>query len=169
MTEKVQFELGTHREQAVIFIRFDRDAELVARVKKLVGVRWSQSSKAWYVTDSAQYRSQFGLEPKPLVGKDVLLHIDQVNQDALRVYVETLQLKAYSQNTINTYRNEFAQLLHVLKNTYVNDLDAEKLRSYFLYCVNTLKLSENTIHSRMNAVKFYFEQVLHLYTRAART
>jgi integrase/recombinase XerD len=124
-------------------------------------VRWSQSSKAWYVTDSAQYRSQFGLEPKPLVGKDVLLHIDQVNQDALRVYVETLQLKAYSQNTINTYRNEFAQLLHVLKNTYVNDLDAEKLRSYFLYCVNTLKLSENTIHSRMNAVKFYFEQVLH--------
>jgi site-specific recombinase XerD len=32
---------------------------------------------------------------------------------------------------------------------------------YFLYCTNTLKLSENTLHSRINAVKFYFEQVLH--------
>lgn len=29
------------------------------------------------------------------------------------------------------------------------------------YCINTLKLSENTIHSRINAVKCYFEQVLH--------
>ncbi len=30
----------------------------------------------------------------------------------------------------------------------------------FLYCIDHSKLSENTIHSRMNAVKFYFEQVL---------
>ncbi|MEO7175019.1 MAG: tyrosine-type recombinase/integrase, partial [Saprospiraceae bacterium] len=33
--------------------------------------------------------------------------------------------------------------------------------SYFLYCHKDLKLSENQIHSRMNAVKFYFEKVLH--------
>ncbi|HMN33633.1 MAG TPA: tyrosine-type recombinase/integrase, partial [Chitinophagaceae bacterium] len=38
---------------------------------------------------------------------------------------------------------------------------AERLQSYFLYCHNELKLSENQIHSRMNAIKFYFEQVLH--------
>jgi len=34
------------------------------------------------------------------------------------------------------------------------------LRAYFLYCITKLKLSENTIHSRLNAVKFYFDQVL---------
>ncbi len=39
-------------------------------------------------------------------------------------------------------------------------MDSERLRSYFLYCINTLKLSENTLHSRINAVKFYFGQVL---------
>jgi integrase/recombinase XerD len=42
----------------------------------------------------------------------------------------------------------------------VDELDAERLRSYFLYCINVLKLSENTLHSRINAIKFYFEQVL---------
>jgi len=29
-----------------------------------------------------------------------------------------------------------------------------------LYCINELKLSEATIHSRINAIKFYYEQVL---------
>ncbi len=29
------------------------------------------------------------------------------------------------------------------------------------YCSDTLKLSEATLHSRMNALKFYYEQVLH--------
>jgi len=43
----------------------------------------------------------------------------------------------------------------------VDNLSPERLRSYFLYCHQKLKLSENEIHSRMNAVKFYFEQVLH--------
>ncbi len=43
----------------------------------------------------------------------------------------------------------------------VNTLEGIKLRSYFLYCTNTLQLSENTLHSRINAIKFYFEQVLH--------
>ncbi|MCS6823759.1 MAG: tyrosine-type recombinase/integrase, partial [Cytophagaceae bacterium] len=36
----------------------------------------------------------------------------------------------------------------------------EKIRSYFLYCIDTLKLKENTIHSRINAVKFFFEKVM---------
>ncbi len=87
--------------------------------------------------------------------------IHPINQPALEKFIETLQLKAYSENTINTYRNEFSQLLQIIKAKNVDELDAEKLRSYFLYCVKTLKLSENTIHSRLNAVKFYFEQVLH--------
>ncbi|GAB4034778.1 tyrosine-type recombinase/integrase [Spirosoma gilvum] len=83
-----------------------------------------------------------------------------MNQLALERLIETLQLKAYSSSTLRTYRNEFAQLLYVLKTTSVDSLDAERLRSYFLYCVNRLKLSENTLHSRINAIKFYYEQVL---------
>ncbi len=37
----------------------------------------------------------------------------------------------------------------------------EQLRSYLLHCTNDLHLSEATLHSRLNAIKFYFEQVLH--------
>lgn len=155
----VRYEPGIHQNKAVIFILFDYNPRLNERVRKLVGVKWSGTRKAWYVPDNLTYRQKFGLDPV-LIGKDVLAHVDPVNQPALERLVETLQLKAYSPSTLRTYRNEFAQLLYVLKTTAVDSLDAERLRSYFLYCINTLKLSENTLHSRMNAVKFYFEQVL---------
>jgi site-specific recombinase XerD len=112
------------------------------------------------VLDTALYRKKFGLPPKPLIQKKALLKIHPINQPALQKYIETLQLSGYSPNTITTYRNEFTQLLYQLSNTFVDEIDSERLRRYFLYCANTLKISENTLHSRMNAVKFYFEQVL---------
>lgn len=156
---KVTYELASHQEKDVIFICFDYDRSLNERVKNMVGAKWSNSKKAWYVLDTPLYRRKFKL-PLKAIGKEVLSQIHPINQTALLRFIETLQLKGYSQNTITTYRNELAQLLYILKEKNVDDLDSEKLRSYFLYCINELKLSENTIHSRLNAVKFYFEQVL---------
>lgn len=160
MAIKIKYELGNHKGKEVIFIHFERNLEMNQRIRKLAGVKWSNTKKAWYVLDSAFYRDKFKLSPKNPIGKEVLSHIDSVNQPSLSKLVETLQLRAYSHSTITTYRNEFAQLLYILKDKNVDELDATQLRSYFLYCINSLKLSENTLHSRINAVKFYFEQVL---------
>lgn len=159
MSVKISYELDVHEGKNVILIKFPYDKELVERVKKLVGAKWSRSKKAWYVLDNSQYREKFGLESKP-VGKEILLKIHPINQDALGAFIEMLQLKAYSRSTIKTYRNEFAQLLYVLKDFPVENCDAVKLKSYLLYCINELKLTEATLHSRINAIKFYFEQVL---------
>jgi site-specific recombinase XerD len=160
---KISFELGIHREKHVIFIRFEKNNELIERVKKLKGVRWSRSFKAWYVPDVAEYRKRFGLveakEEEEIKG--IVKRIHPVNHDALNRMIDQLKLKSYSPNTLKTYRNEFAQLLIALKNHSVEDCDAEKIRSYMLYCTKTLQLSENSLHSRLNALKFYFEQVLH--------
>jgi site-specific recombinase XerD len=91
----------------------------------------------------------------------MLTGIYPVNYNAVLRMVETLKLKGYSESTIKTYRYEFAQFLVALKNNSVENCDAQKVRSYLLYCHDYLKLAENTLHSRMNALKFYFEQVLH--------
>ena len=105
----VKYELANHRGKDIILIRLEYDAALIERVKKLVGVQWSQSLKAWYVVDSTMYRAKFGLLPKSLIGKEVLSNIHPINQPILQRYIETLQLKGYSPSTLNTYRNEFAQ------------------------------------------------------------
>lgn len=158
--ENYTFEFGIHRNKNIIWVVFPYNTDLLAKLKNTVKAHWSQSNKKWYVADNLQHRILFGIEPN-YFGKNAFLDISPINQPAFKRYIEQLKLKAYSPNTIKTYSVEFAQLLKVLKNHAVEDLSSEKLRSYFLYCINTLKLSENLIHSRMNAVKFYFEQVLH--------
>jgi site-specific recombinase XerD len=100
------------------------------------------------------------ISPPKLPAKRKLLQISDVNQPALDALREKLLLKSYSRNTQRTYYYEFAQLLYVLKNHPVNELTPERLKDYFLYCVEKLKITESQMQSRINAVKFYFEQVL---------
>ena len=71
-----------------------------------------------------------------------------------------MELKAYGLNTIRTYRNEFSQFVTFFSMEDISGFDAMQIRSYLLYCLKKLRLSENTLHSRINAIKFYYEQVL---------
>ncbi len=105
------------------------------------------------------FNSPLSIPDSPLNKYPSALHL--ANQQALQHYLQCLQLKAYSSSTIKTYRNEFMALLQLLKSKSVNTLTADDVKRYMLYCINTLKLSENSLHSRINALKFYFEQVLH--------
>ncbi|MBD0288204.1 MAG: tyrosine-type recombinase/integrase [Flavisolibacter sp.] len=82
------------------------------------------------------------------------------NLEALNRFIQQLKLKAYSSSTIRTYRNEFLQLLQLLKNKPVQELTPDDLRRYMVYAMEKQGISENTAHSRLNALKFYFEQVL---------
>ncbi len=86
--------------------------------------------------------------------------ISDGNKRELQKYLQHLQLKAYSFSTIRTYRNELMQLLQLLGNVPVQHLTPEHLQRYLLSCLKS-GLKENTLHSRINALKFYYEQVLH--------
>jgi len=86
--------------------------------------------------------------------------LSAANLAALKCFVQQLQLKAYSPSTIHTYRNEFIQLLKLLKEKPADTLTTEDLKRYMNYVLVKERLSENTAHSRLNALKFYYEQVL---------
>jgi integrase/recombinase XerD len=154
------YEVGEHHAKKVIWIRIEKNQEMIAYFRSHTKAWWSSSVGAWYVTDNRHNRALFGLE-QSVVGKEVINKIHPVNFPAFQRFQELVQLKGYSPNTLRTYCIEFAQLLYILKSHPVESLTPERLRSYFLYCKQRLKLSESEIHSRINAVKFYFEQVLH--------
>lgn len=83
------------------------------------------------------------------------------NEQALYQLVQHLKLKAYSSATIRTYRNEFMQLLQLLQHRPVSQLSPDDIRRYMVYAMEQQGIKEHTAHSRLNALKFYFEQVLH--------
>ena len=86
--------------------------------------------------------------------------ISPVNKHVLPAMEQQLKLKAFSSSTVRTYLNEMMQLLLAIKDIPADELTPELLKRYLVYCYERLGLKENTLHSRINAMKFYYEQVL---------
>jgi len=86
--------------------------------------------------------------------------VQEVNSGVLPYLKQELLLRGYSPSTIRTYMNEMRVFLIAIGNHPAAEYTPQQLRDYLQYCYETLKLSENTLHSRINALKFYYEQVL---------
>lgn len=147
-----------HRGERRIGVTFDCNLDRISRIKKLSGARWSTTLKLWHLPYCAEYLERFEIS-KTSQDQKLVARIKPENQPALLRFNETLLLKGYSSNTRRTYQNEFLQYLSYLQDTPVANCNAEDVRDYILHCITTLKLSENTLHSRLNSLKFYFEKV----------
>ncbi|WP_299123170.1 site-specific tyrosine recombinase/integron integrase [uncultured Winogradskyella sp.] len=158
---KYTFLPGVHNTKNVIWINFEYTLELKYNLRqRFPSAKWSQSQKCWYLPDLASVRSALGLSQIE-IGRKLIENIHVINHKAFTDFINQLQLKAYSPNTIRMYLSEFAHLLIILKNHSVDDLDEKRIKDYFLYCVKTLKMSERKMNGKINAIKFYFEKVRH--------
>ncbi|HEV7329978.1 MAG TPA: site-specific integrase [Flavisolibacter sp.] len=85
--------------------------------------------------------------------------LNNENLAAFTRFQQTLQLKAYSKNTIRTYCTEFHCLLRLLNEVSISSLTKIHLESYLLWLVKRKGYKESHLHTAINALKFYFEQV----------
>lgn len=154
------FTLKEHNNQRIILIHFKLNDTLKNQIKKLKDSKWDKELQSWYVPDTSEYRKLFNLPEDFLLGKHVLSKISMHNRDEILRLINQLKLKGYSPNTIRAYAHEFAQYLYYLKDLNANECGEKEVRSYLIFCIDDLKLTENSIHSRINAVKFYYEKVL---------
>lgn len=99
-------------------------------------------------------------KPAPIKKTNSASSIQPVNRHVLPALQQHLHLKAYSPSTIKTYMSEVQQFLQLIKAKPADEFTTQRLKDYLQYCYDKLHLSENTLHSRINALKFYFEQVL---------
>lgn len=156
-----KFTPGVHRDKNVIWIQFPKNDDLLAALKKrFSSVKWSATTKSWYLPDLPSVRKALDMSIKNSNIK-LINKIDPVNQIAFQKFIEQLDLIAYSENTARIYKAEFAHLLILLKEYPINEMSHKRLKDYFLYCVKTLKMTESKMNGKINAIKFYFEKVLH--------
>lgn len=184
-----------HRNQECIGIYFTGTKELNTALRKLPGIKWSQTNKCWWlplnkgnmaaitkavdsiavinssnlktylekkklVTGTLPKLTNTSTSSKPPLPNAPVYMLGKENLQTLEQFMQQLKLKAYSPSTIRTYRNEFLQLLQLLKTTPVDKLTEADIKRYMVYAMEKEGISENTAHSRLNALKFYFEQVL---------
>lgn len=164
------YQLINYKGQPRIKVSFEKNDAWNKRMKAVPGAQWSKTLQSWHIPDTEENRKKCNISAQEspeaitkslsLAGKTALLYLSENNKEQMKIFLQQLYLKAYSESTIRTYRNEFAQLLYLLKDLRVQDVQPEHLQRYLLWCIKK-GLTEHTIHSRMNALKFYFEQVLH--------
>ncbi len=91
--ENFTFQPGSHRDEKVIWIRFEYNTEKIKFLKSIVRAKWSRTEKSWYATDKPSNRKLFGLET--LYISDALQsEINPVNIPAYNRFIEQLKLKA---------------------------------------------------------------------------
>ncbi len=173
----------THNNKECILLKCSYNAQLHKTLRTLDFVKYSNTHKGWYLPKNKSLLKQVTTAVAGIAKLDinglklavdevatkqvnsikatVLTNITQYNAKQLELMLQTLILKAYSQATINTYRNEFLIFLQTIKTTKADDFTPQRIKDYLQYCFDELKLSESTLHSRMNALKFYYEKVLH--------
>ena len=152
--------LGKHRDKNVIFFKITNDIPFLTEIKNCVGRNWSNTHKMWYLPNNSEYRKRFNLPETPVIGKLVLSKISDQNKGEIQKLVNQLQLFGYSPNTIRTYIQDFAQYLYFLQDKPATNCTLTEVQNYLLHCINILKYAENTLHSRINGIKFYYEKVL---------
>jgi integrase/recombinase XerD len=184
----ISYQLVFHKKEHRILVRFAKNAGWNARIKKVSGVRWSATLNGWLIPDTSENRKKCGLAAdalpekvsavlkpmdavtgssvinsvsRPAVGsKEAMLRLSAVNRQAMTRYVEELRLKAYSESSIKTYRNEFGLFLKYLGERDAAACTTDDLRSYMNHILERDGVSEHTAHSRLNALKFYYEKML---------
>lgn len=150
-----------HRNQKVILCLFEYNPKVIKEFRmEFPSAKWSRSHNAWYVPNTTLFRTRLNL-PLQDIGDLWLQKIIGTNKNEFIKYRNALQQKMFAPSTVKTYLAEFAHLLVLLKNHPVEELTADRLNAYFLYCIKKLKHSEASVYSRMNAVKSYFKLVYH--------
>ncbi|HEY4539689.1 MAG TPA: tyrosine-type recombinase/integrase [Faecalibacter sp.] len=152
-----RFESGVHKNEKVIWIYFDYAKHSIHPLKEHLKIYYSKTQKLWYLKDNSLTRKRVGLDVLefPEAEKLPLNH-------QLKFYetIQQLKLKGYSPNTRRTYGSELISFLKMFSKYAIEDITTDQIRRYLIYCMEELKLSEFTINSRMNAIKFLYEKVL---------
>lgn len=132
-----------HDEQQRIAIYFEKDAQLIARVKKLPGVKWSQTLKAWHITDNQKNRLKFKL-PETIVN---MLPVDKT--DALFAFGQWLLARRYSDSTVKTYLEALRCFFTFYSDKESSKIDNTDVIYFHTHYILAKKLSisyQNQIH-----------------------
>lgn len=175
----VVLERMMYKNASRIMIRTTFNSTLNQQIKSIPGRMWSKSLSCWHIPDTAvsiQKMQQLGIAFRWLnertgtsstnSSKSYNTHnisrnkIAPQNIHLLERAREHMILQGKSKSTIKTYYNELSLFLCDMGDIDVAALGVPDLKRYLVACSEQKKLSEHTIHSRMNAMKFLFEQVL---------
>jgi integrase/recombinase XerD len=142
-----------HDGQPVVQLIFPADNIVIASIKEYGG-QWSKSLGSWYVPRSKPSLIKMLKAIATIKGMDI-------ERKEMKAMTRQLELKNYSKSTIKNYVNSFSGFLDHFYPRECESIMKEEAENYVLGLAKEKNVSEATRHTAINAIKFYYEQVLH--------
>ena len=142
-----------HRGENRIAIYFEKNADLISRIKKLEGALWSYSIGAWHLPDTEDYRKQFSLR----LIEDRQPSIEGI--EGIKKFQHYLQSKRYSANTIKTYSEALKSFFVFYRKKVISAIDNNDVIVYNNEFILSNGYSASYQNQITNAIKLYFKTI----------
>lgn len=143
----------THKGSKRIAVYFEKNADLIARIKQIDGARWSQSLVTWHLPDTEENRIRFKLTPlsHSIPSSEGITQIEKFKQ--------YLRSKRYSESTITTYSEALKSFLVFYREKPIADITNEDVIVYNNEYILKNNLSASFQNQIVNAIKLFFQTI----------
>lgn len=142
-----------HKSEKRIAVYFEKNVDLIARIKQIEGARWSQQKILWHIPDTDENRIRFNIAPLAysLPSPEGIAQIEKFKQ--------WMRSKRYSESTIATYSEALKSFLIFFREKPVAEITNEDVIVYNNDYILNNKLSASYQNQTVNAIKLFFMTV----------
>ena len=143
--------ITTHNGSKRIAVYFEKNAELIARIKEIEGARWSQTLMAWHLPDTEENRVRFNLTPH----SHSLPSVEGIAQ--IEKFKQWLRSKRYSESTLTTYSEALKSFLVFYREKPIAAITNEDVIVYNNEYILKNNLSISYQNQTINSIKLFFK------------
>ncbi len=143
----------THKKEKRIAVYFEKDIDLIARIKRLNGSRWSQTLGVWHLPDTEENRERFNLSPH----SHSLPSVEGIAQ--MEKFKQWLRSKRYSESTLTTYSEALKSFLVFYRDKPIAEINNEDVIVYNNEYILKNNLSASFQNQTVNAIKLFFQTI----------
>jgi integrase/recombinase XerD len=140
-----------HKGENRIAVYFEKNAGLIARIKKIDGARWSQQKMAWHIPDTEENRVRFKITPlaHTIPSEEALVQMAKFKQ--------WMRSKRYSESTITTYSEALKSFLVFFREKPTAEISNVDVIIYNNDYILKNNLSASYQNQTINAIKLFFK------------
>jgi integrase/recombinase XerD len=142
-----------YKKEKRIAVYFEKNAELIVRIKRLSGSRWSQTLGVWHLPDTVENRMRFHLVPLSYSFPS------EEGIEQIKKYIQWLSSKRYSPNTIKTYSEALKSFLIFYREKAITEITNEDVVIYNNEYILKNNLSSSYQNQIVNAIKLFFTTI----------
>ncbi len=145
--------LLVHKKEKRIAVSFEKNPDLIARIKQLKDARWSQSLQVWHLPDNDENRIRFKLIPisQSLPSMEGMAQTEKFKQ--------WLRSKRYSESTVTTYSEALKSFLVFYRDKSVAEISNDDVIVYNNDYIFRKNLSPSYQNQIVNAIKLFFQTI----------